>query len=134
MDLASSREPSIKEFIKYLHKRLGAISINLHESKQEYQQILSNLNRVETHNQLATNDITNKFLDEAERLEREFKSLLYGEKSEFNFLKQQVSALNQEKLKVQQNCLILGTRIEEVERNIGIQLALPSIEKSQHGN
>ena len=101
----------------------------MHESKQDYEELRNESRNLEGHNQEETNNITNRILDDIENVEREFKNLASEGKSECSFLKQQLSALTQEKMKIEQNCLLLGTRVEEVERNIGIELRLPQIVK-----
>lgn len=131
MDSPSDRQTDIKEFIIHIHRQLDILSRVMHESKQDYEQIRNESRIIETNNQEANNDITNRILDDVEKLEREFKSLVSEEKSENSFLKQQITALNQEKMKLEQNILLLGTRVEEVERNIGIELTLPSIERAK---
>ena len=131
MEGTNERQPDIKEFIKYLMKQLENIEKSMHESKQDYEQLRNEARNLETHNQEESNDITNRILDDIEKVEREFKSLVSEEKGECSFLKQQISALTQEKMKLEQNCLLLGTRVEEVERIIGIELTLPQIEKAK---
>ncbi|OMJ95797.1 hypothetical protein SteCoe_689 [Stentor coeruleus] len=131
MDSPSDRQTDIKEFIVHIHRQLDILSRVMHESKQDYEQIRNESRIIETNNQEANNDITNRILDDVEKLEKEFKSLVSEEKSEISFLKQQITALNQEKMKLEQNILLLGTRVEEVERNIGIELSLPSIERAK---
>ena len=127
MEHSIDKEPDIKEFIHHLHVQLNIIEKTMHEGKQDYEQIRNEARNLETHSQEESNDITNRILDDVEKVEREFKSLISEEKSECSFLKQQLSALTQEKMKLEQNCLLLGTRVEEVERNIGIEITLPSI-------
>lgn len=131
MDNSIDKQPDIKVFIKYLHSQLEIIEKTMHEGKQDYEQIRNEARNLETHSQEESNDITNRILDDIEKVEREFKSLVSEEKSECGFLKQQLAALTQEKMKLEQNSLLLGTRVDEVERSIGIELTLPSIGRAK---
>jgi ribosomal protein L16 Arg81 hydroxylase len=131
MEDSSDKQPDIKEFIKYLHKQLGIIEKDMHISKQDYEQIRNEERSYDVLIQEETNNIANRILDDIEKVEREFKNLISEEKSESSFIKQQIGGLTQEKMKIEQNCLLLGTRINEVEKNIGIELRLPSIEKAK---
>ena len=131
MENSIDKQPDIKEFIKHLHFQLEIIEKSMHEGKQDYEQIRNEARNIEIHSQEESNDITNRILDDVEKVEREFKSLVSEEKSECSFLKQQMSALTQEKMKLEQNCLLLGTRVDEVERNIGIEITLPSIGRAK---
>ena len=101
-------------------------------SKQEYENIRTESRNLETRNQEDNNEITNRILDEVEKIEKDFRTLMSEEKSESSFLKQQLAALTQEKMKLEQNCLLMGTRLDEVERNVGIEITLPSIAKRKH--
>ena len=64
----------------------------------------------------------NKFIVEEElRIEKEFKKLCNMDKAEGNFFKQQLNQLNSDKIKLQQNVLILDSRLNEVENNVGFK-------------
>ena len=114
-----------------MNQELEKVEKGMHASKQEYEQLRNEARNLEVHNQEESNDITNRTLDDIEKIEREFKNLVSEEKSELSFLKQQMAALTQEKMKLEQNCLLLGTRVDEVERSVGIEIVLPNIEKSK---
>ena len=131
MEEHQERQPDIKGFILHLNQELEKVEKGMHASKQEYEQLRNEARNLEVHNQEESNDITNRTLDDIEKIEREFKNLVSEEKSELSFLKQQMAALTQEKMKLEQNCLLLGTRVDEVERSVGIEIVLPNIEKSK---
>ena len=131
MEEHQERQPDIKGFILHLNQELEKVEKGMHASKQEYEQLRNEARNLEVHNQEESNDITNRTLDDIEKIEREFKNLVSEEKSELSFLKQQMAALTQEKMKLEQNCLLIGTRVDEVERSVGIEIVLPNIEKSK---
>ena len=132
METSVDKQPDIKEFIRHLHAELENIEKIMYLSKQEYENIRTESRNLESRNQEDTNDITNRILDDVEKLEKDFKTLISEEKSESSFLKQQLAALTQEKMKIEQNCLLLGTRLDEVERNVGIEITLPTIARGKH--
>jgi hypothetical protein len=132
MEDSVEKQPDIKEFIRYLHGELENFEKIMYLSKQEYENIRTESRNLESRNQEDTNDITNRILDDVEKLEKDFKTLMSEEKSESSFLKQQLAALTQEKMKLEQNCLLLGTRLDEAERNVGIEISLPSIVRGKH--
>ena len=100
METSIDRQPDIKEFIQHLHKQLNVIEKTMHEIKKDYESIRSEARNLETHNQEENNEITNRMLDDIEKVEKEFKNLVSEEKSEMSFLKQQITALTQEKMKL----------------------------------
>lgn len=124
----SHSQPDIKRFIKHMLKEIEEIKLQMHDSKQDYEQLRSESKSMESQNNRETNDITDRILDELDRLEQEFKKQASESKTEVSFLKQQIASVTQEKMKLEQNYLLLATRIEEVERVVGIELMLPHIE------
>lgn len=124
----SPGQPDIKKFIKHMHKEIDNIKNQMFDSKQDYEQLRSEAKSLETQNNSESNDITNRILDELDRIEQEFKKQVSEGKTEVSFLKQQLASVTQEKMKLEQNSLLLRTRVDEVERVVGIELTLPSIE------
>lgn len=102
----------------------------MHESKQKYELIRSESNTLEKAQREESNDITTHTLDDIERLEQEFKKLVNEDKQENSFLKQQLSALTQDRMKLDQNMMILNTRVCHVEQHVGVELTLPKIGQS----
>lgn len=132
MDTSVDKQPDVKQFIQYLYDELDQIEKTMYQNRQHYENLRTESRNLEGKNQEDTNDITNRILDNVEKLEKDFKTLVSEEKSEGSFLKQQLASLTQEKMKLEQNCLLLGTRIEEVERNVGIEITLPTITRNKH--
>jgi predicted nucleic acid-binding Zn-ribbon protein len=71
-------------------------------------------------------EVTAKMLESVEKLEKEFKSISREAKAEVNFLKQQIAAVTQEKLKLEQDLSGLTKKIQEAElkmvRDLNIKL------------
>ena len=74
------------------------------------------------------NEATVKMLESVEKLEKEFKAISREAKAEVNFLKQQISAVSQEKLKLEQDLSGLTRKIQEAELKMvrDLNLKLPN--------
>ena len=73
-------------------------------------------------------EVTAKMLESVEKLEKEFKSISREAKAEVNFLKQQIAAVSQEKIKLEQDLSGLTRKIQEAEMKMvkDLNLKLPS--------
>ena len=73
-------------------------------------------------------EVTAKMLESVEKLEKEFKSISREAKAEVNFLKQQISAVTQEKTKLDQDLAVLTKKIQEAEQKMvtDLNIKLPS--------
>ena len=67
------------------------------------------------------NEITKSVLDDLSNLEKEFKRVIQNDKSEIDFLKQQISSLNQDKIKLQQSTIGLDSRLKSCEAEVGVE-------------
>ena len=67
------------------------------------------------------NEITKSVLDDLSNLEKEFKRVIQNDKSEIDFLKQQISSLNQDKSKLQQSTIGLDSRLKSCEAEVGVE-------------
>jgi uncharacterized protein (DUF3084 family) len=121
------KEPDIKEFIKFIHTDLENIRTECGSHQKDYQEVSSDLKRIENYAEDNIINLANALLDQTEILEKEFKKFMADEKSECSYLKLQLTTLNQDSMKIQQNSLLLGTRIQEAEKTVGIGIKLPPI-------
>ena len=73
-------------------------------------------------------EVTAKMLESVEKLEKEFKAISREAKAEVNFLKQQIAAVSQEKIKLEQDLSGLTRKIQEAEMKMvkDLNLKLPS--------
>lgn len=67
------------------------------------------------------NEITKLIIDDLANFDKELKRVVMNDKSETDFFKQQVNALNQDKVKLQQNVLVMDTRMKSCETDIGVE-------------
>jgi len=67
------------------------------------------------------NEISRFFLDEVTRLSKELKNMNTIQTEETNFLKKQINLLNQDRIKLTQNILILDNRVAENEKDVGFK-------------
>jgi len=101
---------------------------DLRANQNDSQLIRSEVGHLEGRSSESSNDIMNSTLDSLEKLNQAFHLLQHESKAEDNFLKQQLTALGQEKTKLEQSVLMLGTRVAESETQVGVQLRLPEVE------
>ena len=127
MEQEIDKEPDIKNFINHLHTHLNNIKEEMHENATTYKQLDTELQHFEKLTESIYTDLANAILDNIEFIETDFKKIMAEEKSACSFIKQELASLNQDKMKIEQNCLLLGTRTEEVEKTVGISLKLPPI-------
>lgn len=93
----------------------------MNENKKEVQLLRSEFITLEHKNKETTNEILKELLEDIVNVEKDFRKLVQMDNNEIVFLKQQIVSLNQEKTKIQQNSIILGTRIANVENEVGFE-------------
>lgn len=76
---------------------------------------------LEHKNKEVVNETLKELLEDIVNVEKDFRKLVQMDNNEIVFLKQQIAQLNQEKTKIQQNSIILGTRIANVENEVGFE-------------
>ena len=67
------------------------------------------------------NEMSRFFLDEIDRLSKDLRNSNNIQTEETNFLKKQVNLLNQDRIKLTQNILILENRVAENEKDVGFK-------------
>ncbi len=60
-------------------------------------------------------------MDETIRLAKDFRKLTAIETDETTYLKQQVNQLTQDRIRLQQNTLVLENRVIESEKDVGFK-------------
>ena len=76
---------------------------------------------LEHHATETTNDILKEIIEDISNLEKDFYKLQHGDQNEINFLKQQTNTLVQEKLILQQDAIVVDTRITAIENDVGFE-------------
>ena len=93
---------------------------DLNESKKNGQILRSENQGLEHKTKERCNDITKSVMDDLTNFEKEFKRVILNDKSETDFFKQQVSSLNQDKIKLQQSTISLDSRLKSCENEVGV--------------
>ena len=124
---SNEKQPDIKLFIRHLTTKIKDIQTETFKNIKSCRGLNDELDKIKNFQEDCAVDLVNFILDQLESVEIQFKSFLTDEKNQCISLKQQVYSLSQENMKFQQNCFILGTRTEEMEKSVGIGLKLPSI-------
>ena len=76
---------------------------------------------LEHHQTEGTNEILKIVLEEIANLEKDFRKLQSYDVSEMNFLKQQATQLQQEKMKIQQSAMLLDNKVANIEGDVGYE-------------
>ena len=69
----------------------------------------------------ATIDTLKEILEDISNLDRDFRKMQVMDINEITFLKQQVGQLNGEKCKIEQSVILLETRINSIEHEVGFE-------------
>ena len=109
------KHTDINSFLNYMQDQIQTLKKG---NKREETMIVEHLD----------SDVTSKMLESVEKLEKEFKSISREAKAEVNFLKQQIAAVSQEKLKLEQDLSGLTRKIQEAELKMvrDLNLKLPN--------
>ena len=75
---------------------------------------------LEHKNKEKCNEITKAVMDDLSNFEKEFKRVIQNDKTESDFLKQQIASLNQDKIKLQQSTISLESRMKSCEVEVGV--------------
>jgi len=118
-------QPDIKRFITRMHNRIDNVKSGMSETHQSYKQLQSSLKSMETQNKDETDEIHTKILEDVQNLEVQLRQIQEESKSDVSFLKQQIGTGTQEFMKMEQDVLLLGSRVKEIESLIGAELTLP---------
>ena len=76
---------------------------------------------LEHHATETTNDILKEEIEDIANLEKDYLKLQASDIDQVNFLKAEISVLNQEKIALQQNSVALDSRITVCEQEIGYE-------------
>lgn len=123
------RSTAVKGFIQHINESIDFLRMDLHKNNMQVNSIRSELNTIDIRDTDQFNEITRITLDELERLEQTFRNFTSEDKKEFGSVKQNYSSIQQEKNKLAQSLMLLESRVQNMERSIGIELVLPSILK-----
>ena len=94
---------------------------DLEDSKRSIQSLKNDFLRISHINNEQDNEMSRFFLDEIGRLSKELKSMNNVQTEETNFLKKQINLLNQDRIKLTQNILILENHVIENEKDVGFK-------------
>ncbi|CAD8170623.1 unnamed protein product [Paramecium octaurelia] len=109
----------VKSHLQRLDQLLQQLMDELDMVKKEKEQLRNNL--VELSQKTSDSfDDANKYLnDEYRRLMQEFHEQNGLQLEQHQFLKQQVDSINQDRIKLQQNTIVLENRVQDAEKELG---------------
>jgi len=94
---------------------------DLNDSKKNGQILRSENHALEHKQKEKSNEITKCVMDDLINFEKEFKRLIQNDRTETDFLKQQLASLNQDKIKLQQSTISLESRMKSCEVEVGVE-------------
>lgn len=100
---------------------MDALRSDLDDSKKNTQMIRADIMAIEHSMKEGNSEMMRAMMEECLRVEKEFRKIANIEKSENEFLKQQMRQLTQDKMKLQQNTLVLENRVEASENDVGFK-------------
>mmetsp|Transcript_57434 Transcript_57434/g.65524 ORF Transcript_57434/g.65524 Transcript_57434/m.65524 type:complete len:165 (+) Transcript_57434:193-687(+) len=112
----------VKTHLADLNQRVGDLQKGLHENSKEIQMLRGDESGLEHFCKDSCDEITQLLMTELGKVHDDLKKVISVDKQESSFLKNQVNTLSQEKMKLQQNALILESRIVDVEAQVGVDL------------
>lgn len=98
---------------------MASLDNDLIESKKNIQKLRGEFLYLGFKNNDNNNEMSNFIVNEAIKVTNTFKKLLHEDDEEFSQIKQQVNTLVQERIKIQQDALVLENRIFETEKDLG---------------
>ena len=98
---------------------MNSLNDDLIESKNNIQKLRGEFLYMGFQNNDNNTEMSNFIINEAIKITNSFKKLLQDDNEEFNQLKSQVNTLIQDRMKLQQDTLVLENRIFETEKDLG---------------
>ena len=93
----------------------------LNDNKKDSQLLRSECATLEHQSTECLNDILKEILEDVNNLEKDFRKLQQSDLNEISFLKQQAVQLQQEKMRLQQNTIMVDNRVTNVEGEVGYE-------------
>ena len=94
---------------------------DLETSKQDIELLRTGLFSLSSGMNGSFSNLTQFTLDESRRLSKQLREIAQQENEEARFLRAQVTQLTQDKIKLQQNTIVLDNRVTESEKDLGFR-------------
>merc|ERR1711907_914268 len=101
----------IKGHILKLEDMLQNLLNELEDSRKNIQMLRSEFIAMEHSHKENCNNMSKEIMDEACRLEKDYHKIQQLDKAEMHYLRQQIYNLNLDKIKLQQNTLVLENKV-----------------------
>ena len=93
----------------------------MNDNKKDSQLLRSECATLEHQSTECLNDILKEILEDINNLEKDFRKLQQSDLNEVSFLKQQCVQLQQEKMRLQQNTIMVDNRVTNIEGEVGYE-------------
>ncbi|EAR84999.1 hypothetical protein TTHERM_00529510 (macronuclear) [Tetrahymena thermophila SB210] len=120
-ELELSAKLPIKNHLERLDMTLENLLKDLEDSKKDLQSLRNDVVSLGHLNNDQCSELSRFVMDETLRLAKDFRKLTNIEQDECTYLKQQVNQLTQDRIRLQQNTLVLENRVNETEKDVGFR-------------
>ena len=110
----------VKPHMRKIEENISSIKSELNENIKHGQILRGENISLEHRTKEKCNDITKSLMDDLFNFDKDLQRIMQNDKAETNFFKQQLNALNQDKLKLQQSVIILDSKMKSCETDVGI--------------
>ncbi|KRX10505.1 hypothetical protein PPERSA_01517 [Pseudocohnilembus persalinus] len=111
----------VKNHIKKLDNTLEELLKDLEQSKRDLQNVRNDIVSIGHLSNESGSEVSRYVMDETLRIAKEFRKLTLIESDETTYLKNQVQNLVQDRIRLQQNTLVLENRVNETEKDVGFK-------------
>jgi chromosome segregation ATPase len=112
----------LKAKLKNFDEDIKDLKKELSDNKKLCHMIRSECGSLEHLSKILHNDLLKETMHDIGRLDRELKRIQATNTSDTSSLKQQAHQLNSEKIKIQQNVILLTTNLSNIESEIGFEI------------
>jgi len=110
----------VKPHIRKIEENISSLKADLNENIKNGQILRGENIGLEHKSKEKCNDIIKSLMDDLYNFDKDLQRIMQNDKAETNFFKQQLNALNQDKLKLQQSVIILDSKMKSCETDVGI--------------
>ncbi|KAM3136497.1 hypothetical protein pb186bvf_011455 [Paramecium bursaria] len=109
----------VKNHLMRLDLLLQQLNDDLDYAKKQKEEVRNDILEISQRKTDDYEDFNKYFADEYQRLMQEFHEQSELQNEQHTFLRQQVEQINQDRIKLQQNVIVLDNRVQDAEKELG---------------
>lgn len=110
----------VKPHMRKMEELIAGLKSDLNENTKNGQILRSENLSLEHRTKEKCNELTKCLMDDLYNFDKDLKRIIQNDKAEVSFFKQQINSLNQDKLKLQQNVIVLDSKLKVCESDVGM--------------